>query len=138
MPFLCASSIEKVGGCIHQGVRVTFAAILDGYQRRKDKSVSIRFVTQELSTAEVGNIDTLLDAFGILYFRGEETMNKEEVEELDNLELDLYDQPKKQSQRLRNVLYKVWSQEEVGGEFKDYYKTETERIIQHYKNKLEQ
>lgn len=132
------AGVEEVGGGIHQGVRVTFAAVLDGYQRRKDKSVSLRFVTQELTTTEVGSIDTLLDSFGVLYFRGEETMNKDEVEELDNLELDIYDQPKKQSQRLRNVLYKVWSQLEIGGEFKDYYKTETERIIQHYKNKLEQ
>lgn len=119
-------------------MKINFAAMLDGYQRRKDKSVSVRFVTQELTTNEVAMIDQLLDTYGIMYFRGEETMNKDEIEELDAITLDLYDQPKKQSQRLRNVLYKVWQQEELGGDFKEYYKTETERIIQHYKNKLDE
>lgn len=119
-------------------MRLTFAAILDGYQRRKDKSVSMRFVTQELTTAEVSEIDRLLDTFGVLYYRGEEQLNKEEVDELDKIELDIFDQPKKQSQRLRNVLYKVWEQEHKTATFKDYYKTETEKIISHYKSKLDE
>lgn len=114
------------------------AAILDGYQRRKDKSVSIRFVTQELTTNEVAEIDRCLDTFGVLYYRGTEHVNTEEIDELDNIELDLYDQPKKQSQRMRNIMYKVWMEQGGQGDFKEYYKKETEKIIQHYKNKLEQ
>ncbi len=51
------------------------------------------------------------------------------------MELDLYDEPKSQS-TLRNVLFKIWKQTEKG-EFKEFYKHETERIIQHYKNKLD-
>lgn len=112
------------------------AAQLDGYQRRKDRTVTLRFVTQELSTTDVSEIDSQLDTYGILYFRGAETMPQSEVQELDAIELDLYDEPKTQSQRLRNVLYKLW-QTDQRGTFKDYYKTETEKIIQHYKNKLE-
>ena len=114
------------------------AAILDGYQRRKDKSVSVRFVTQELTTNEVADIDRCLDTFGVLYYRGTEHVNTEEIAELDNIELDLYDQPKTQSQRLRNVMYKVFLEQGGQGDFKDYYKAETEKIIQHYKNKLDQ
>lgn len=116
-------------------MRILTAGQLDGYQRRKDRTVSLRFITQEKSSGEVMEIDQLLDTFGVLYFRGEEQMNKEEVEELDAVELDLYDSPKSQSQRMRNVLYKVWTQNQVGT-FKDFYKSETERIITHYKNKL--
>ena len=134
---MCAKSLGKIAKGI-RGMRLTFAAILDGYQRRKDKSVSMRFVTQELTTAEVSEIDRLLDTFGVLYYRGEEQLNKEEVDELDKIELDIFDQPKKQSQRLRNVLYKVWEQEQKTATFKDYYKTETEKIISHYKSKLDE
>ena len=119
-------------------LKVFHAAILDGYQRRKDKSVSIRFVTQELTTNELAEIDRCLDTFGVLYYRGTEHVNAEEIEELDNLELDLYDQPKKQSQRLRNVMYKVFVERGGQEDFKDYYKAETEKIIKHYKNKLDQ
>lgn len=117
-------------------LKILTAAILDGYQRRKDKSVSLRFITQEKTSGEIADIDRLIDTFGIVYFRGQERINQDEVDELDAVELDLYDQPKSQSQRLRNVLFKVWKQDEQG-EFKEFYKHETERIIQHYKNKLD-
>lgn len=117
-------------------MKIITAAQLDGYQRRKDRSVSIRFVTQEKTSGEIMEIDRLVDTFGILYFRGEERMNHEELEALDAVELDLYDEPKSQSQRLRNVLYKIWTRDQVG-EFKEFYRKETERIIEHYKGKLE-
>jgi hypothetical protein len=117
-------------------LKILTAAQLDGYQRRKDRTVSVRFITQEKTSSEVAEIDQMVDTFGVLYFRGEEQFNRDEVDELDAIELDLYDEPKSQSQRLRNVLYKVWAQEEQG-EFKEFYRHETERIIQHYKNKLD-
>lgn len=117
-------------------MRILTVAQLDGYQRRKDRSISLRFVTQEKTSNEVMQIDQLQDTYGILYFRGEEKLNQEEIEELDQVDIDLYDQPKSQSQRLRNVLYKVWEQEGKQGDWKEYYKAQTERIIQHYKGKL--
>jgi len=117
-------------------MRIITAGILDGYQRRKDRSVSIRFITQEKSSSEVVEIDEMLDTFGILYFRGEEQMNDEEIEELDAIELDLYDEPKSQSARLRNVLYVLWKQQGEHGDFKKFYRQKTEEIIQHFKTKL--
>ena len=117
-------------------MKIITAGQLDGYQRRKDRTVSVRFITQEKTSAEVAEIDQMVDTFGVLYFRGEDTFNRDEVEELDAIELDLYDEPKSQSQRLRNVLYKVWEQHKEGT-FKEFYRHETERIIQHYKNKLD-
>ena len=117
-------------------LKILTAGQLDGYQRRKDKTVSLRFITQEKTSGEIADIDRLVDTFGILYFRGQEKLNQDEVEELDAIELDLYDEPKSQSQRLRNVLYKIWQQNEEG-QFREFYRHETERIIQHYKNKLD-
>jgi hypothetical protein len=117
-------------------LKILTAGQLDGYQRRKDRTVSLRFITQEKSSSEVAEIDSMVDAFGILYFRGQEQLNHDEIEELDAVELDLYDEPKSQSQRLRNVLYKLWAQDQKG-EFKEFYRHQTERIIQHYKDKLD-
>ena len=118
-------------------MRFVMPAILDGYQRRKDRTVSLRFLTQEKTSAEVMQIDETLHQFGILYFRGEELMNSDEIEELDKIELDIYDEPKTQSQRMRNVLFILWKQEGEKGEFKKFYKQKTEEIIQHFKNKLQ-
>tara|TARA_R110000824_G_scaffold134186_3_gene297119 strand:+ start:3988 stop:4359 length:372 start_codon:yes stop_codon:yes gene_type:complete len=112
-------------------------AVLDGYSRRKDRTVSLRFITQEKTSQEVMEIDSMLDQFGILYFRGEEKMNKDEIESLDKVDLDLYDEPKSQSQRLRNVLYILWKQDGEVGDFKKYYKQKTEEVIQHFKNKIQ-
>lgn len=117
------------------------AAQLTGYRRRKDRTVSVTFTTQEI--LDIGPIDQMAtnESAGILYFRADETMsiNRQEIEELDAVELDLYDQPKPQSKRLRAVLYRVWEQhhQHQVPEFKHYYKAETERIIQHYKDKLD-
>jgi len=118
-------------------MKLITAAQLDGYRRLKDKSVSIRFITSEKTTQDIMVIDQLLDGFGYLYFKPESKLTESEIKGLDNLETDLYDNPKTQSQRLRNVLYKNWEQNNLGHkEFVDFYKYETERIISHYKKKL--
>jgi hypothetical protein len=117
--------------------KLCFPVIFDRFSRRKDRTASITFITQEKTSQEIMNIDAALDQFGILYFRGEEKMNPDEIEELDNIDLDLYDEPKSQSQRLRNVLYILWKQQGEAGEYKKFYKQKTEEIIQHFKNKLE-
>ena len=119
-------------------MKILCPAILDGYQRRKDRSVSLRLLTQEQTSQDLMNIDSLLDTFGILYFRADDSPEDSvPFEELDSIELDLYDKKKTQSQRLRAVLYKLYKQEGGEGEFKDYYKVKTEKIIQHFKSRLE-
>ena len=118
-------------------MRILTQGILDGYQRRKDRSVSLRFITQEKSSIEVMAIDELVDTFGILYFRAAEEMNKDEVNDLDNIELDLYDKPKTQSQRLRGVLFKLWESQGKQGDFKTFYKQKTESVIEHFKQQID-
>jgi hypothetical protein len=117
-------------------MKLITSAILDRYNRRKDRSISLTFVTGEKGSQEVMQIDQLVDNYGYLYFKAEQTLTPEEVNELDNLDTDLYDNPKTQSQRLRAVLYKVWEQNAQFQDFKEFYKAETERIITHYKSKL--
>lgn len=113
------------------------AAHLVGYNPRKDKSITIRFETGEKSPSEVMQIHSLIDHFGYVYFKPEEMLTDKELNELDSIDTDLYDNPKTQSQRLRNVLHVNWKHDDKGyKEFKDYYKSETDRIIDHYKSKL--
>jgi hypothetical protein len=119
-------------------MKILTSCQLYGYRPKKDKSLSLTFITGEKTPAQVMEIHGLLDSFGYLVFKAEEQLTKEEIESLDSLDSDLYDNPKTQSQRLRNVLYKLHEQDNQGiPEFKDFYKHETERIITHYKNKLD-
>ena len=118
-------------------MKLLTAALLEGYSPRKDKTVTIRFSTQEKTPGQVAEIHEMLDTFGYLYFKPEEQLTKSEIAEIDDLDTDLYDNAKTQSQRLRNVLYKNWEQDDKGHEkFKEYYKFQTEIIISHFKDKL--
>ena len=119
--------------------KLIILASCEGVTPLKDKGWSIRFHTQEPSK---GQIDLMLESytkFGPLVFvPGKESLTDEEIKEIDEIDVDIYDKPKSQSTRLRNVLYKLWEQENDGMiEFKEYYKMKTEKIIEHYKAKLE-
>lgn len=109
-------------------------AILDRSRRLKDKSVSITFITSLEQTPEsFMEIDKLTNSHGIVYFKSQGQLTKEEIDLIEKSEIEV--EGKTKSQRLRNVLYKVWEQEEIGS-FNDFYADEMERIITHYKSKL--
>jgi len=111
---------------------------LDRANRKKDKSVSLTFVTSlEQSSEEFKQIDELLDTHGVLYYKSHGELTTEEVEELDAVDLEI--EGKTKSQRLRNVLFIYHTQRGGTKEgFKGFYSIEMEKIIEHYKNKLEQ
>ena len=118
--------------------RILVPAQFDGYSPRKDHTIGLRFITQEMTPIEVGNIHEMLDGYGYLYFKSETALTKSETEELDALESDLIDNGKTQSKRIRNVLFRLWEQDNGGHkEFKDFYKVKTEQIIEWIKAKLQ-
>lgn len=110
---------------------------LYNYRPRKDKSLSITFITGEKSPAQVMEIHSMLDDFGYLVFKSEEKLTKEEIEQLDNLDTDLYDNPKTQSQRIRGVIFRRHEHDDEGHtEFRDFYKYKTDQIIEFLKKGL--
>jgi len=120
--------------------QVTF----DRANRKKDKSVSMTFITQlEQSTDDFMQIDKILNDSGVLYFKSGGNLTIEEVKSLEDTEIEV--EGKTKSQRLRNVLYVFWKQLIDSKElddvkpnqtFNDFYSNEMEKIIEHYKNKL--
>lgn len=109
--------------------------VLDRINRKKDKSVSITFITDNEQTSEqFMELDKQLDQRGVLYFKPKGLLTTAEADELDNVDIEL--EGKSQSQRLRNVLFVYWQQSNSSIEFKQFYKSETEKIIEHYKGKL--
>jgi len=106
--------------------------MFDRCNRKKDRSVSLTFITQlEQSSEEFMKIDSLLNDSGVLYFKSNGNLTKEEVNALDDVEVE----GKTKSQRLRNVLY-VLNKQTENGDFKNFYAGEMERIIEHYKGKF--
>ena len=108
---------------------------LDRISRRKDRSVSINFITDMEQTSEqLMELDKQLDQRGVLYFKPKGILTTAEVDELDNIDIEL--NGKTQSQRLRSVLFVLWQQSDTNIDFPDFYKQRTELIIQQIKDKL--
>jgi hypothetical protein len=115
--------------------KITLPVCLESYRPRKDKSFTLTFSTAEIREHEMIAISQLHGKIGALFFS-----EKNVIEENDLLKLDAIDREinnRSQAQRLRSVLYLLHQQN--GGlkeNFKAYYESETERIINHYKEKL--
>jgi hypothetical protein len=117
--------------------KVLFSGILEGVSLRADKSLSLRLSTQEVSDTEKLKFMGLHQQFIQILFKSTD-ISKNDVKELDQTEINVYEsQAKTPSKRLRGVMYRFWEHEGKPGEFPDFYGTEMEKIITHYKNKLD-
>jgi hypothetical protein len=107
------------------------AQIID-FKPRADMSVKISFETRQVTGDEAA---LLMDNFrgeGWLVFK-------------PNGEVSLPELPegvaetgaKSPSQRLRAVLYILWTQKGKKGDFESFYRTEYEKLIEFFKSKLE-
>lgn len=111
-------------------------ATFERCSRKKDKSISLSFTTStEKTPEELMEMDRLLNDSGTLFFKSNGNLNKEEIKSLESVEIE--NEGKSKSQRLRNVLYVYHSQTEKEQPFQDFYSNQMEVIIEHYKNKLE-
>jgi len=103
---------------------------------RKDRTVAITIGTQELSPEKAGNLFRLQDRLAIVYISEKESVPQAELDQVDALNPEFGN--KTQSQRLRNVLYKLFEQKNEGfKDFNSFYRHHTEKIIEHLKNKIE-
>ena len=109
---------------------------LDRAARKKDGSVSLTFITQtEQTSAEFMEIDSLLNDGGAIHFKSNGNLNQKEIEALEKVEFK--NEGKSKSQRMRSVLFILYSQTGKEVSFNDFYSDEMERIIEHYKQKLD-
>jgi hypothetical protein len=107
-------------------------ATLSGISSKVDGGLSIRFVTKELTPEEKLTALEFQNEYGWLLFR-ENEFTEEDVPKDDALT-----EGKSQSQRLRDVLYVLWAQKaDPKIDYNTYYRQETEKIIAHYKSKID-
>lgn len=100
-----------------------------------DGSVSITLHTPEISGGKVGELFDLRKKVAYVYISARQVESNEKAM-VDGLNPEL--KGKSPGQRLRNVLYVKWQQDNEG--YKDsemYYAAKMESIISHYKNELE-
>jgi hypothetical protein len=111
---------------------------LDSARRRKDKSVSLTFITStEQTSQQFIEIDKLLDSSGVVFFKDSENISEEEISSLEATKIDVKVKGKSDSQLLRNVLYRLWEQEETDLTKEEHYHKNMLKVTQHFKDKLD-
>ena len=112
-------------------------AILERFATLKDKTLKITFETNELEPKQIVELSKHLQKFGYLAFK-EDMFKTSDKEHLESLKSEYQEQGKTKSQRLRAVMYKNFEQDGIKYEvFDDYYNFQMERLIIHFKNKLD-
>ena len=116
---------------------IILPAILESFRSLRDKTYKIVFETNELTPEQTAGISTALQQFGYLAFKAD-LFKKQEKDMIVALEADFEDKKKTPGQRLRGVLYRIWEQSPEGYEdFNRYYEFQMEKIITHFKGKLD-
>ncbi len=110
---------------------------LTTFQSLKDRTLKLIFETQEPTPEQMAGVQYILQTFGWIAFKPDELKEKEK-DLLKGLKSDFDDTGKSKAQRLRAVLYRNWEQNKEGYETPDdHYNHYLEKIIIHYKNKLD-
>jgi len=118
--------------------KILLPAQFDGYSNRKDRTVMLKFVTQEMTPEDIAKIHGMIDTFGYMYFKAETELTQAEKSELDALDTDLNDNPVSKSKRMKNILYRTWEKQPSGFQsFKDYYAWRMDMLNKQLKDKLQ-
>ena len=122
----------------------TIPTEIKGYNRRTDRSVSIKLDTlQEQGSGDIADIDAHVGDIAMLVITDQHTLEDIKVSDiLENMpENDLYDNHKTPSQRLRNVIYVLYEKKlgrkPTEEEFAVEYKNKMEYLIGLLKSKLD-
>lgn len=116
---------------------LVFPCQIESYRSLKDKTTKVVLETNELTPEQILGLAGSLQKFGYIAFK-EETFKNNEKEVLENLKADYEEKGKTPSQRLRGVLFVNYDQDNEGYQtFSDYYNAKMEKIVTHYKNKLD-
>jgi len=115
--------------------KLMLPVILSGYRPRADGSWSVTLSTNILKKNEKEAIDNMHQQLCCILIKDSDIV-KDEVDAFDSVNLEIIDTKQSQSQRLRNVLFRLWEQEGSVGDSKKDYDNRMEQLIAHYKGKL--
>jgi hypothetical protein len=101
---------------------------------RKDRTVKITLGTQELTPSKAGELFQLMNQIAVAYI-SPKSISQKEIDQVDQVDPEF--EGKTQSQRIRSVLFKLFSQNGEGfKDFDSFYKSKTEKYIEHLKAKI--
>lgn len=117
-------------------MNVIFLGHIDSIRTLKDRSLKLVIESQEPDNEVISKLINL-NGNAVKILISDKNIISEQVEVIESMKIE-EDGGKSPSQRLRAVLYVNWQQNKKGYElFEDYYRSMMEKIIVHYKGKLD-
>lgn len=109
-------------------------AIFAGIQSKVDRSYKLTFVTRELAGDDAAELLKLNQSECWLLVAPDDSLDAVDV---PKAKPDAGTNQKTPGQRLRAVLFVLWSQSGKPGDFEDFYRSRLESLIEQYKAKLD-
>ena len=114
---------------------ILLPAQIESIASRKDKTIRLTIGTQELNPNTAAELFTMNQQFCYFAIKTESFLQNE-VDLVNDLKADI--NVKTPSQRLRNILYINYQQNNEGfKDFNTFYISKMESICEHYKNKID-
>lgn len=116
-------------------IGLLIAGQIENATTRKDRTIKLTIGTQELAPDKTASLFSLVHNVCAIYISPKEIIPQRELDQVDQLDPEF--EGKTQSQRIRSVLYKLFSQNKEGfKDFDTYYHSKTELYIEHLKGKI--
>lgn len=117
-------------------MKIVLESTIEKISSRVDGTVAIGIGTNELDASKAGELFGLRGKY-VKVLISDSNITNLEAETVDAAQLVGVKKNKTESQKLRAVLYRYHEQKESDIDFDIFYKSELEKIITHYKSKLE-
>jgi len=116
--------------------KVIFEAGINKVGTLADGTLSINLHTQELPAETMMRIFEMNKKPGLVLISSD-SISQQEIDAVQVTTKDFEFNQKTPSQRLRNVLYRVWEQTDQQKDFRLFYEIHMEKVINQYKSTLD-
>ena len=113
------------------------SVIVEGVRTRKDRTLSLTLGTQEMGPSDAGSLIGLNGTLCAVYISPKELIDQKEIDAVDKLNPEFGG--KTQSQRMRNILFLLFSKDSAGfSSFDTYYHAKMEGFIESLKKRIDE
>lgn len=110
------------------------AAQVSGINSLKDGTIKLSLELQELEPNDAGTLYSMRNQL-VKFYMTTTNIKADKIPELDSIEIE--DEGKSPSKRMRNVFFRIWEQDNAGYEdFNMFYRFRMNQLIEKLKDKL--
>lgn len=117
-------------------MKLILESIVEGISTLKDGSLKIVLSTQEVDSTMAASLFNFRNKFCKVLI-SDTNITSLEAELVDNTSIAAGKKPKTESARLRAVMFRLHEQSNSELDFENFYKAEMNKLIEHFKSKLD-